>query len=125
MKRILLIALGLACALPLFADDAKINTLTEKEKAAGWKLLFDGKDFAGWHNFQMDTVRPGWEVKDGSWFAPIRTTPATSSPRQFDWFELQLDYNISEAGNSGIMYHVNDAGPADLGHRAGISTGGQ
>jgi hypothetical protein len=29
---------------------------------------------------------------------------------QFDWFELELDYNISEAGNSGIMYHVTDAG---------------
>ncbi len=25
---------------------------------------------------------------------------------KFDWFELQLDYNISEGGNSGIMYHV-------------------
>ena len=31
---------------------------------------------------------------------------------QFDWFELLLDYNISEAGNSGIMYHVTDAGGA-------------
>jgi len=29
---------------------------------------------------------------------------------KFDWFELELDYNISEAGNSGIMYHVTDAG---------------
>ncbi len=29
---------------------------------------------------------------------------------EFDWFELQLDYNISEAGNSGIMFHVTDAG---------------
>ena len=29
---------------------------------------------------------------------------------KFDWFELQLDYNISEAGNSGIMYHVTDDG---------------
>jgi hypothetical protein len=29
---------------------------------------------------------------------------------QFGAFELQLDYNISEAGNSGIMYHVSDQG---------------
>ncbi len=29
----------------------------------------------------------------------------------YDWFELSLEYNISEAGNSGIMFHVtNDGG---------------
>jgi hypothetical protein len=31
---------------------------------------------------------------------------------KFDWFELQLDYNISEGGNSGIMFHVTDSGRA-------------
>ena len=31
---------------------------------------------------------------------------------KYDWFELQLDYNISVGGNSGIMYHVTDAGGA-------------
>jgi hypothetical protein len=29
---------------------------------------------------------------------------------EFGWFELQLDYNISEAGNSGIMFHVTNDG---------------
>jgi len=29
---------------------------------------------------------------------------------KFDWFELELEYNISEGGNSGIMYHVTDEG---------------
>ena len=41
------------------------NTLARAEKAAGWKLLFDGQSFAGWHNFKQDGVRPGWQVKDG------------------------------------------------------------
>ena len=31
---------------------------------------------------------------------------------KFDWFDLQLDYNISEGGNSGIMFHVTDEGNA-------------
>jgi len=34
------------------------------------------------------------------------------SDEQYDWFELQIDYSISEAGNSGIMYHVTDEGRA-------------
>src|SRR5690348_994306 len=46
-------------------SDSQPNTLTRAEKAAGWKLLFDGQSFAGWHNFKHDGVRPGWQVKDG------------------------------------------------------------
>src|SRR5690348_4109159 len=46
-------------------EPASNNTLTEKEKAEGWKLLFDGRDLNGWHNFKKTDVRPGWQVKDG------------------------------------------------------------
>ncbi len=95
------------------AGDAKINKLSRKEKAAGWQLLFDGKDFNGWHNFKHEGVRPGWEVKDGALVCvdPHNAGDIVTS-NQFGWFELQLDYNISEAGNSGIMFHVTDAGNA-------------
>jgi hypothetical protein len=116
MKRSLLlaIALTLTAAAPLFAeDDASINTLTDKEKADGWQLLFDGKDFTGWHNFHREDVRPGWEVKDGALVcADPHNAGDIVTTGKYDWFELQLDYNISEAGNSGIMYHVTDNGPA-------------
>ncbi|SPE57213.1 conserved exported hypothetical protein [Verrucomicrobia bacterium] len=95
------------------AQEGNINTLTEQEKAAGWKLLFNGKDFTGWHNFRRPDVRPGWEVKDGALVcADPHDAGDIVTSDQFDWFELQLDYNISVAGNSGIMYHVTDAGRA-------------
>src|SRR5579862_2468747 len=98
---------------PAAAEDSAINTLTSDEKAAGWQLLFDGKDFNGWHNFKHEGVRPGWEVKDGALVCvdPHNAGDIVTS-NQFDWFELQLDYNISEAGNSGIMFHVTDEGNA-------------
>ncbi|HWW02046.1 MAG TPA: family 16 glycoside hydrolase [Candidatus Acidoferrum sp.] len=90
-----------------------INSLTEVEKAAGWKLLFNGTDFSGWHNFKREGVRPGWEVKDGALVcADPHNAGDIVTPEKFGWFELQLDYNISEAGNSGIMYHVTDEGNA-------------
>jgi len=116
MKRILFIALALtihsALSLPA-ADDSKINVLTDGEKAAGWKLLFDGKDFNAWHNFKRAGVRAGWQVKDGA-LACVNPHDAGDlvTKEQFDWFELQLDYNISEGGNSGIMFHVTDEGGA-------------
>lgn len=91
------------------ATNIEPNTLTADEKAAGWKLLFNGKDFAGWHNFKRDDVRPGWEVKEGMLVcADPHNAGDIVTAESFGWFELQLDYNISEGGNSGIMYHVTD-----------------
>jgi hypothetical protein len=116
MKRAYLTALAFSIAGTLWVaaqDDSKPNTLTDAEKAAGWKLLFNGEELSGWHNFKKEGVRPGWTVKDGT-LACVDPHNAGDivSPEQFDWFELLIDYKIAEGGNSGIMYHVNDAGNA-------------
>jgi hypothetical protein len=92
-------------------DAAALNTLSDAEKAAGWKLLFDGETLKGWHTFRMDGVRPGWQVKDGViTCADPQNAGDLCTNDEYDWFELRLDYNISEGGNSGIMYHVTDEG---------------
>lgn len=89
------------------------NTLTKKEQADGWRLLFDGASLTGWSNFKSDTIRPGWQVADG---ALVCVDPKNAkdlvTKDEFDWFELQLEYNITPAGNSGIMYHVTNEGRA-------------
>jgi hypothetical protein len=118
MKHILSLAFATAalaftgCATHC-TDCSKPNTLTKAEKAAGWQLLFDGEDFNGWSNFKHDSVRSGWQIKDG---AMVCVDPHNAgdlvSAGKYDWFELQLDYNISEGGNSGIMYHVTNDGGA-------------
>ena len=90
-----------------------INTLSAAEITSGWQLLFNGKDFTGWHNFRADGVRAGWQVKDGAMVcADPHNAGDIVTAGQFDWFELQLDYNITPGGNSGILYHVTDDGPA-------------
>jgi len=95
------------------AAESTINALTASEKAAGWKLLFNGKDFSGWHNFKREDVRSGWQVKDGSLVcADPHNAGDIVTSESYGWFELQLDYNISEGGNSGIMFHVTDEGNA-------------
>jgi hypothetical protein len=108
---------ALADAKPA-ADEAKaeagpLNVLTDDEKKAGWKLLFDGKSLDGWHNFKSKDVRPGWQVKDGILMCvdPHNAGDLCTND-QYDWFELQLDYNISHGGNSGIIYHITDVGGA-------------
>ncbi len=94
-------------------DDANANVLTDDEKKAGWKLFFDGKSLDGWHTFKAKEIRPGWQVKDGT-LACVDPHNAGDlcTNEQYDWFELELDYNISVGGNSGIMYHVTDKGNA-------------
>jgi len=95
------------------AEEPAINSLTAAEKSAGWQLLFDGQTFSGWHNFKKDGVRPGWQIKEGALVcADPHNAGDIVTTAQFDWFELQLDYNISEAGNSGIIFHVTEAGNA-------------
>jgi hypothetical protein len=108
---------NLAAGVPKLAVAAKpeatANTLTDAEKAEGWELLFNGKDLSGWHNFKKTDVRPGWQIKDGT-LACVDPHNAGDlvTEGQYEWFELQLDYNISEGGNSGIIFHVSDAGGA-------------
>ncbi|OHB84892.1 MAG: hypothetical protein A2Z38_00095 [Planctomycetes bacterium RBG_19FT_COMBO_48_8] len=92
---------------------AKLNILTDEEKAAGWKPLFNGNNLDGWHNFKRDDVRPGWQVRNGALIcADPHNAGDLCTKEQYDWFELQIDYSISEAGNSGIIYHVTDQGGA-------------
>jgi hypothetical protein len=95
------------------ANEAPANTLTDAEKAEGWQLLFNGKDIEGWHNFKATTIKPGWQVKDGT-LACVDPHNASDlcTKEQYDWFDLQLDYNISEGGNSGIIFHATEDGGA-------------
>jgi hypothetical protein len=94
--------------------DPNANKLTDEEKAAGWKLLFDGKDTEGWHSYKKDKAGSGWAVKDGilTCEKPGREAGDLCTNDKYTWFELSLEYNISHAGNSGILFHVTDAGGA-------------
>jgi len=105
--------LSTAITLSSPAAEGKLNALTKKEKAAGWKLLFDGQTLEGWHNFKSPGIKPGWQVKDGT-LACVDPHNAGDivTKEQFDSFELRLEYNISKGGNSGIMFHVTEEGGA-------------
>jgi hypothetical protein len=95
------------------AADKNANKLTGDEVAQGWKLLFDGKDLEGWHNFKSPNIKPGWQVTNStlSCIDPHNAGDLCTKD-SYQWFELQLDYNISEGGNSGIMFHVVEEGGA-------------
>ena len=98
----------LPCMSGVFADES-INRLTESEKRSGWELLFDGTSLEGFKGYQQDTPGAGWQVIDG---AIVRTEAAGDllTKEMYDSFEIQLEYRISKAGNSGLMFHVTEDG---------------
>ena len=77
--------------------------MTAAERAAGWRLLFDGQSLAGWRGFKTDAVPDGWRVADGT-LAKDGPVPDILSRDQFGDFELEIDWKIGAAGNSGIFY---------------------
>src|SRR5436309_4910230 len=92
---------------PPSSTNAAPNTLTDAERAAGWRLLFDGKTTAGWRNYGKPTISDGWKVQDG---ALTRTGAGGDiiSTDEFKNFELSIDWKIAIGGNSGIFYRASE-----------------
>ncbi|HTI05804.1 MAG TPA: DUF1080 domain-containing protein [Gemmatimonadales bacterium] len=106
----LLVVVAAACQKqqqPAPQDAAVPNTLTDNERAAGWRLLFDGTTTAGWRNYGKPNLSSGWVVQDG---ALTRTGAGGDiiTTDQFTNFELTIDWKIEPGGNSGIFYRASE-----------------
>jgi hypothetical protein len=88
------------------------NTLTAQQKAAGWRLLFDGRTTGGWHTFGRDRV-VGWDVKDGELIALGQGGDRANdivTDEEFENFELVVDWKLAPRANSGIFFNVVEQG---------------
>jgi hypothetical protein len=116
MKPVLMV-LALFVSTPALAKSkepapaAPANTLTAKEKAAGWKLLFDGKTTKGWRSFKSAPFPTDhWVAKDGvlECVGGKKVTDIVTD-EEFDNFEFAWDWKITPKGNSGVKYLVDEA----------------
>ena len=98
LKALTLMLTVSSCALANAAD----NQLTQQEKQAGWQLLFDGKDMSQWRNFKSESLNPAWVVEDGA-MTLTKGGGDLLTKKQYQNFELQIDWKISTKGNSGIF----------------------
>lgn len=87
--------------------------LTEAERNAGWKLLFDGKSTSGWRAYNADEVGQGWKIEGGVLsVADPQTAGDIVTDEEFEWFELSLEVNLGKGQNSGILLRVADGSKA-------------
>lgn len=96
------------------ADTVNINTeeTAMQQENQEWKTLFDGESLNGWKVYNSSEEPTKWKVENGA----LAFTPAEGSSgsenliteEEFTNFELSLEWKISEAGNSGIMWAVQE-----------------
>lgn len=117
MKRLLFLLLASGIGSGLLA--AAPNQLTEQEKAAGFRLIFDGKSMQGWKAFKGDAPQEGWHVVDGAITLLKAGAGDLVSEEEYADFDLRFEFRISAQGNSGVMFRVSD----DAKYRATHLTG--
>ncbi|WP_347329803.1 family 16 glycoside hydrolase [Marinimicrobium locisalis] len=96
------------------------NTLTDTEKVEGWRLLFDGESLNGLRNYNAQTLGKRWTVDNGTLHFQGRGTEENTgwqsehggdlvlTPKPVKDFELYLEWKLSQNGNSGILYSVDE-----------------
>ena len=95
----------------------KPNSLTSKEKKAGWVLLFNGSDFKGWRQCNGTEMPKNWIIEDAAMkvFTGEGKKPGQGAGgdivygiKKFRNFELSIDWKASEMANSGIFFNVRE-----------------
>ena len=93
--------LGLAGALTIQPTAAIL------EAVGSWRNLFDGKSLDAWRGYQGAPVPSGWRIAAG---ALVKDAPVADivTKDEFGDFELEIEWKIGEAGNSGILYRGSE-----------------
>ena len=95
MRVIRIVLLVIAAAL--------FTSAQTRPQSSQWRVLFDGSSLDAWRGFKTDKVPAGWRIAGGEL---VKDAPVADivSKDEFGDFELEIDWKIGEAGNSGIFY---------------------
>jgi hypothetical protein len=100
---------------------AEHNTLTDKQRADGWKLLFDGKKIDGWVLYGgNEPPGPGWVVEDGT-LHKLKSQKGRKAGNimtvdAYENYEFSWDWKLAAGGNNGVKYFITKERNAVVGH---------
>ena len=126
MPVIKLISPILILALLVSCHHSSSQEITANDAAEEWTMLFNGKDLSGWRGYGEDKAGAEWIVEDGALVLDVDETTETMTAgdlmtkAQFENFELELEWKISEGGNSGIFFGVQEIAGQNVAYETGI-----
>jgi hypothetical protein len=91
----------------------------EPTKTVEWTYLFNGTSLDGWRAYNGEGLPPGWAIVDS--LMTFKTEFISESDydykgsrdliygaKEFENFELYVEWKIPPGGNSGIFYHIKE-----------------
>ena len=127
LKTLLIAGLLLLLAAAGFAQQP--NALSEQEKKEGWRLLFNGRDFSGWHTYGGKGTGPAWQIDSGAMHLHVPKRVGVKAPGGGDLvtdaavsgdFELKLDWKVEKFTNSGVFLFVQETPAYGNTHETGL-----
>lgn len=112
---LMLLAALMGCNNP----PAEATKEASQDQEAEWITLFDGSSLNGWRGYNAEVLPPGWTIEDGVMTFSTEmvleqdydykgSKDIIYGAREFDNFELYVEWNIPPGGNSGIFYHIKE-----------------
>ena len=104
-----------AVTLPAeWTDTRAHNTLSSEQKAAGWRLLFDGSKSTMRGFKKTEWPSEGWAIEGSGATGIIRHVAGKgggdiATPEEYSNFEFSVDWMVSAGANSGIIYLADEA----------------
>jgi hypothetical protein len=120
MKNFLLLVLAAVVMSGCHSSQSNTDAVADDSTAVkdtSWKPIFDGKTTKGWHTYGKTEAGKAWKAENGvlhldasdkgDWQTKNGGDLLTDA--EYDNFELSVEWKISRAGNSGIIFYVNEA----------------
>jgi hypothetical protein len=121
------IVAGALAALAACGDGGPQAVETTEVTPGEWTPLFDGESLKGWRSYAGGgALNPEWIVEDGAIVLDVdEDTDETTggdliTADQYENFELELEWKISEGGNSGIFFGVREITGHLVAYESGI-----
>ncbi len=111
------LSLGLTACGPSGNGTDQISrqeTRVSAKENGGWISLLEGNDLSAWKGFNKEQPGDAWKIMDGVLYLDTESKKdgATGgdliTKQTYGDFHLRLEWKISENGNSGVMFHVQD-----------------
>ncbi|ELP33551.1 3-keto-disaccharide hydrolase [Rhodopirellula baltica] len=101
------------CVSTLLANSPAAKADDTAAPTGKWETLFDGSNLDAWREYNRDSVTSGWKIEGDALTCISRKDQGDAArgenlitKEKFDSFELELDFKVTPAANSGVMFHV-------------------